>query len=63
MKRKPLTLTAPRMLTAEELAARIKRDPAYPHSFVWVVFSNDNVNFADETAEGATALAKQYHQR
>ncbi len=63
MKRKPVVFSEPRKLTAAELAKRIERDPSYPPSFVWIVEDNRNVSFADETAEGALALAKQFHKR
>jgi hypothetical protein len=52
---------APRKLTEAELSARMKRDPSYPASFVWIAEDKTrSETFADETAEGAMALADQY---
>jgi hypothetical protein len=61
VKRKPVVFSEPRLLTASELAKRAFTDPACPSSYVWVV-ETKHANFTDETAEGALALAKQFHK-
>jgi hypothetical protein len=59
-RKKAVTIHPARLMTAEELAVRIKRDETYPPSFRWLVETSRNVHFTDETAEGATALARQF---
>lgn len=59
---KAITLSPPRRLTEAEWGERNKRDPGYPPSYRWVVFDNKGTSFADESPEGALALAKQYHR-
>ena len=61
-KRKTVVLSEPRKMTAAELSARAQQDPRYPQDYVWIVTDNKNVSFTDDTAEGALALAKQYHK-
>jgi hypothetical protein len=61
-KRKAVSFHPAQKRSKEEMAQAIKTDPAYPPTYVWEVRDNMGTVFADETAEGALALAKQYHR-
>ncbi len=62
MTKRKIALHPPLRATDEELEARRKRDPDMPSTVLWVVFDSMGTSFWDNTAEGATALAKQYHR-
>lgn len=61
-KRKGVTLGEPFECEPADIKKMHGRDPAYPDTFVWWVRDSNGTVFADETAEGALALAKQYHR-